>query len=89
MPWSLSEPEPAEQGKEFYMVHNSLWRRARGGKGFLCIGCLERRLKRPLRKRDFTKAPINRHRFDETPRLYNRKFGGTLLSNQFVKEFGQ
>ena len=43
------------------MVHNSVWAKAgmdRDG-GYLCIGCLERRLGRMLRPRDFTSAPIN------------------------------
>src|SRR5215813_2211105 len=33
---------------EYYMVHDALWRKAKMRSGFLCIGCLERRLGRML-----------------------------------------
>jgi len=46
---------------EYYMVHNAVWAKAgmEPDGGHLCIGCLERRLGRMLRPRDFTDAPIN------------------------------
>lgn len=46
---------------EWYMVLPAIW--AAVGMtvhgGFLCIGCLEKRLGRQLRAADFTVAPIN------------------------------
>lgn len=45
---------------EYYMIHDKLWRKAGMGKlGYLCIGCLEARLGRRLRPKDFTSAPVN------------------------------
>jgi hypothetical protein len=42
-----------------YMVRNSLWAAAGMERGFLGVGCLERRLGRLLRPADFTAVPIN------------------------------
>lgn len=48
---------------EYYMVRDSVWRRAKMkshyNAGMLCIGCLQNRLRRKLTHRDFTPAPIN------------------------------
>jgi hypothetical protein len=44
---------------EHYMVHPKVWKKAGMDRGFLCIGCLERRLGRRLTAKDFTDAPIN------------------------------
>ncbi len=62
---------------ERYMVRDSVWKAA-GMKGmdagFLCIGCLERRLGRQLRPRDFKpNVPINYPDPWDTPRLAARK----------------
>ena len=47
---------------EFYMVHDRVWEAAgmtlHGG-GYLCIGCLERRLGRRLHRADFTGCDLN------------------------------
>jgi len=61
---------------EYYMVRPAVWRRAGAGRGFLCIGCLERRLGRRLRPADFTDAPVN-NPADRwaTPRLADRLGG--------------
>ncbi|MDT0270859.1 hypothetical protein RM844_31780 [Streptomyces sp. DSM 44915] len=50
---------------EFYMVHDSVWAKARmkDAGGFLCIGCLEKRLSRRLRPADFTDCPLNKPDF--------------------------
>lgn len=60
---------------EYYMVKNSLWIDAgmplHGG-GMLCIGCIERRLKRKLTKNDFIDAPINKDYTRMSKRLLNR-----------------
>jgi len=58
------------------MVHDAVWARAGmySNGGFLCIGCLEKRLGRTLRPSDFTDAPINN--LDnpwQTERLVSRK----------------
>ena len=58
---------------EMYMVYHRVWQAAGMGKGFLCIGCLERRLGRRVVPEDFTKAPINRHASWETERLASRR----------------
>jgi hypothetical protein len=45
---------------EYYMVHDEVWLEANPkGRGMLCIGCLELRLRRLLTKDDFTDAPVN------------------------------
>jgi hypothetical protein len=62
---------------EYYMVHNELWQAAKMQAGFLCIGCLERRIDRQLRPHDFTDSRINdsEHPWD-TDRLHSRKDKG-------------
>ncbi len=48
------------QSAEYYMVHDELWERAGYGPDVMaCIPCLEKRLGRPLRRDDFTPAPVN------------------------------
>jgi hypothetical protein len=58
---------------EHYMVHDKLWRAAGMRDGFLCVGCIEKRIGRRLTPRDFTSAPIN-DPYDpwNTPRLADR-----------------
>jgi hypothetical protein len=60
---------------EYYMVHDALWQKAKMRTGFLCIGCLERRLGRVLTVNDFTTAPINNPDLWDTERLASRKRG--------------
>lgn len=47
--------------KEYYMVSDACWKRSgmkpRGG--FLCIGCLEKRLGKKLKSYNFKKCPLN------------------------------
>jgi hypothetical protein len=52
------------------MVHDEIWAAAHMAPngGFLCIGCLERRLRRRLTPADFIDAPINNPAFRATPR---------------------
>jgi hypothetical protein len=61
---------------EHYMVRPSLWKAAKMKDGFLCIGCLETRIGRKLKPKDFTAALINRlgHPW-HTPRLESRLRG--------------
>jgi hypothetical protein len=61
---------------EYYMVHDVVWAKAGmdSDGGHLCIGCLEKRLGRMLRPRDFTGAPINNLDAPwDTERLASRK----------------
>jgi len=46
----------------------------RQGKGMLCIGCLERRLRRKLTKKDFLDCPVNtdNKRWPKSKRLRKR-----------------
>lgn len=57
--------------KEYYMVIAPVWKQAKGGRGLLCIGCLEKRIARKLQGDDFTTAPIN-FIFPQSPRLKRR-----------------
>lgn len=43
---------------EYYMVVDSVWAQV-GSPNMLCIGCLERRLGRPLTQSDMLSAPVN------------------------------
>ncbi len=57
---------------EWYMVWPAVWSLACGhddAPGYLCIGCLERRLGRPLTRGDFTLAPVNQPGRWDSPRL--------------------
>ena len=48
------------RAREFYMVADATWLATCDTyKGFLCIGCIERRLGRRLKPDDFTDAPVN------------------------------
>lgn len=59
--------------REFYFVHTELWLSAAGSKnGMLCIGCLETRIGRKLKKADFTDAFINRLNYGHSTRLLSR-----------------
>jgi hypothetical protein len=56
----IAQPECNDQC-EVYEVRPSVWKAARMEPmgGCLCVGCLERRLGRTLRWRDFTLHPAN------------------------------
>jgi len=64
----MTEPKPlvdfscedcASDYDEYYMVQNDIWKVYGAGKGMLCIGCLEKRIGRKLRRQDFIDLPIN------------------------------
>ena len=56
------------------MVDRELWAAARGPQpGFLCIGCLERRLGRELTAADFLGVSLNEPNACDSPRLADRK----------------
>ena len=56
-PW----PWTADARYEQFMVYDRVWRKAgmQPDGGFLCVGCLEERLGRKLRRRDFPSVPMN------------------------------
>jgi hypothetical protein len=57
---------------EHYFVNNHVWNQVMDSeRGFICIGCLEKRLKRELNMNDFTSCHIN------NPKLYS-------MSNRLV-----
>lgn len=62
------------------MVHEAVWLAAgmnlytpEVGSGFLCVGCIEKRLGRELTHADFPDYPINWPDPWDTPRLAARK----------------
>jgi hypothetical protein len=77
--------EPGSKGvagqTEWYSVWDYLWQEAGmpleseqlWSSGFLCIGCLEKRLGRELTAEDFPDYPINHQHDLDTPRLASRK----------------
>jgi hypothetical protein len=53
---------PIEAGWEWFVVHDQVWAAACDNGGdvrYLCIGCLEERIRRRLKREDFTDAPAN------------------------------
>jgi hypothetical protein len=67
-----------DEGKENYMIHDDLWRAAVPTEaGYLCVGCLERRLGRKLQRGDF--RPYMQAAFDDgmlvSDRLKDRLLG--------------
>ena len=65
-----------DHNSEVYHVRDAVWKQAgmRGWNGCLCIGCLERRLRRQLRPRDFARHDREVWaRLPSTERLLNRR----------------
>jgi hypothetical protein len=60
---------------EYFMVHGDVWAQAgmASGGGFLCVGCLQTRLHRPLTGDDLTDCETNQPGGCDTPRLYALK----------------
>lgn len=60
---------------EYYGVYDHVWLLANPAKdGMLCVGCLEKRLRRRLTPYDFTNWPIN-FVFKQSDRLRSRIYG--------------
>ena len=68
-------PVTVTNDSEQYIVKNSVWKRA-GMEPWgdcLCVGCLERRIGRRLRPKDFTDHVFNSPEMPCTERLRNRR----------------
>lgn len=61
--------------KEHYMVLPDVWHSVANPNDTLCIGCLEKRLGRMLRPKDFDGYDINTAPIERSPRLQSRIFG--------------
>lgn len=61
---------------EYYMLRNAVWHEAcpQRRRGVLCIGCVEARLGRQLRRADFADVPLNYLR-PQSARLTDRLYG--------------
>jgi hypothetical protein len=57
---------------EVYIVKESIWKRAGSPDGCLCVGCLEKRVGRRLKPRDFLPDHVF-NRAPATPRLTSRR----------------
>jgi hypothetical protein len=59
---------------EYYMVSDNIWAEAHMEThgGMLCIGCLEKRLRRKLGPSDFPDYPINTLKISRSARLRDR-----------------
>jgi L-asparaginase II len=58
---------------EYYMVYSSVWKKANPKfTGKLCITCLETRLGRKLKAKDFTKRSVNTLPMKRSKKLTNR-----------------
>lgn len=61
---------------EYYMARKEIWQEANLHKGMICIGCLENRLGRFLRKKDFSDCLLNEElasgKWKASNRLFNR-----------------
>lgn len=73
---------------EYYMVYDLVWEIAHKEKesrdGFLCIGCLEKRIGRQLIANDFIDYPVNSLSFSiKSDRLMNR-LGYVGLDTDYV-----
>jgi hypothetical protein len=56
--------------EQFYMLKDRLWKRINPSiDGMLCLPCAEKRLGRPLSRRDFKKVPVNSNQARICPEL--------------------
>ena len=72
---------------EPYVVKDTIWKKAGlTPRGFVCISCLESKLKRKLKLSDFIDAPINKGIFGFEAEAYI-KYGKNYLTycHKFVK----
>ena len=58
---------------EYYMVKHFVWALTNGGKGMLCIGCVEKQIGRELTPNDFLDCPLNKDMDGRSERLLQRR----------------
>ena len=58
---------------EYYMINFKLWNKINPkDDGMICVGCVEKRLGRKLKRNDFTICPLNENYADMSKRLLDR-----------------
>lgn len=77
--WLCSDCDVPTAPFEVYMVTDEVWAAAGGSGDYLCIGCLEERLGRPLVPDDFGAIPLNDDREIDTIRLRLAKGSGRCV----------
>ena len=82
-------PSHIGMDSEVYMVRESVWKKAgmagKWAEGCLCIGCLEKRIGRRLKPKDFSDHPFNQ--IPGSARLLNRR-DGQYKGSDFIIEHG-
>jgi hypothetical protein len=76
MSWPCADCGVETRPFEMYMVTDEVWCEAGDEPGFLCVGCLEDRLHRPLGPVDFLPIPANDDDEKDTIRLRACKGSG-------------
>lgn len=56
-----------------YMLNNNVWSTVARSKAIICVSCIQKRLGRPLKPQDFSKAPINYGIFGFDVRTFFKK----------------
>lgn len=68
---------------EFYSLHDRIWRKANPKiEGMLCLSCVEKRLGRQLKSKDFQHAPINEENAVFSELLASRLYSTTRIFNK-------
>jgi hypothetical protein len=70
-----TSPGTITEDSEMYIVRESVWKQAgmEPYGGCLCVGCLEKRIGRKLKPKDFPAHPFNNPGIPCTDRLRNRR----------------
>jgi hypothetical protein len=82
----MPDTPPGSRDWQRYMVHDHVWSDAGMDPdgGWLCVGCLEARLRRPLTGADFPELPLNhrlwKHSADDTERVAHLKLQAALVN---------
>ncbi|SRR6266480_4105913 len=63
-----------DERSEVYTVKSAVWKDAGSAAGCLCVGCIEKRLGRPLRPKDFARQN-ELNQLPGTDRLLSRRMG--------------
>ncbi|MGK3107950.1 hypothetical protein [Streptomyces sp. WAC05858] len=73
LPWGCADCDTDTRDEYFHVLEHVSSAAGMGPIGMLCIGCLERRLRRRLRACDFSGAPINDPAYPRPPRPKSRR----------------